>query len=80
MTHAWQTRWIDDSLHSGDSASDILASVASLMWKEGEQPKETLSYRVWTYLRASIDPKLPDDEFLERLAELELVEIISKPH
>ena len=79
MKDAWQIRWIDNTLHSGDSASDILASVASTMWKSEDKPKEALAYRVWTLLREEVDASLPDDQFLQRLADIELISIISKP-
>lgn len=79
MNDAWQIHWIDRSLHSGDSASDVLASVASTMWKSEEQPKEALAYRVWTLLRENVDPSLPDDQFLQKLADMGLIEIITKP-
>lgn len=79
MADAWQVLWFDKSLLTGDTASDIIASFASTMWKSEEQPKEALAYRVWTLLREDVDASLPDDKFLERLAELELIQIISKP-
>lgn len=80
MNDAWQIRWIDKSLYSGDSASDILASVASTMWKSEGSTKEALAYRVWTLLREDVDPKLADDKFLLRLADIGLIKVISKPH
>jgi hypothetical protein len=52
------------------------------MWNEEDaaKPKEAISYRVWTILRGSIDPALPDDEFLTKCAEVGIAEVISKPH
>lgn len=79
MKDAWSILWFDESLLTGDTASDILASVASMMWKSEDKPKEALSYRVWTIFRKDVDPQMPDDQFLQRLAELNLIKIISKP-
>lgn len=51
------------------------------MWnpQEGASPKETLAYRVWTLLRIDLDAELPDEQFLDVLADIGLIQIITKP-
>lgn len=59
----------DDTVLSGTSATDVLARLGRLQWdpREVEGMKAGLSDRAFRALGATLDPLLPDDEFLTAL-------------
>lgn len=70
-------RWTDGSLIHGNSASDVLAVVASGMWVSVDNPKAALAHRAWMYLGVTLDEDLPDEAFLKAMADAGMVEILN---
>lgn len=73
--------WPDGTEIKAADATDALARVGNLQWSPMDVPtiKARLSDRAWAWSKATIDPLLPDDEFLTALDASRLCAVIYGP-
>lgn len=72
----------DGTAIAGEDAPDVLTRLGVLQWSPmpKDEMKARLSDRAWLWSRFTLDPNLPDDEFLTALDASTLCAVIWGPN
>jgi len=73
---AWKVEWLGVT-YEAPSAFEVLQNIgeASYAPLDHKYPKRGIAYRVFVQYRILIDDKLPDEQFLTRLAEFGIIKV-----
>lgn len=72
----WEIEWAGDRF-TGASADDVLHAIAAAQWNPTPNIRRTISDRIWNADGLLVDDALPADLFLQRLADLDIIRIIT---